>query len=152
MKNTDLATPAQLRKLRVLYNQWHVSDDERRALQQRETGKSSSTQLTVADARKLILYFEGQHQPGRDWQPQAKPAPRPRKPKVADDAPISEEQQQTILKMSAERGFDTAKRRMEFCLRQTKKRWPETNADAKKIIGALAAMRRAGRTARTENK
>jgi hypothetical protein len=112
-----------------------LSDDEYRDALERATRKRSASKLTEPECRLAMAEFERMG---------FKTTSRPKPEKVVAgsdaDAPVTQRQMAKMLTLYEKLGMDEAERRRGFARRQCGKPWPQTRADAQKVIEGLRAM------------
>lgn len=121
-----------------------------RAKVRQVSGQDHTSRLTIAQAGVVLDDLQRRvdaYRPRAETEPAkaapAKPGRAPwgeRGPGTRTEQRITPAQQATILGLYAQLGWTDPKRRTEFCRRQTQQPWPQSMADADKLIEPLMAM------------
>ncbi|MDI3547907.1 MAG: hypothetical protein PWR10_1559 [Halanaerobiales bacterium] len=123
--------------LHVAKNQLGLDDDLYREILYQEAGVKSSTKLSDKGFKKVMRRFEKLGFKSKPKKPKRK---RENKPHGV----ITPGMQDLINELYNKLGWDDSKRQIGFNRRQIGKPWPQTRAEANKIIEALKAMVRRG--------
>lgn len=125
--------------LHVAKAQLGLDDDIYRDILEQETGVRSSTKLNNKTFSKVMLRFETLGFKSRRYKPPSRKS-RENKP----DEIVTPGMQKFIEDLYNKLGWQDSKRRIGFNRRQIKKPWPQSRAEANKVIEGLKAMIRRG--------
>lgn len=133
--------PQQQKVIHVARRALGLDDDVYRDILRTAAGVTSSKDLDARGFRSLMARFEELGFRGtRQARPRSRAVPGERDP----EALVTGEQLRLLRHLFAELGFDTLLRQGAFCERVCKRRWPQTRAEASKVIEALKRMRSRG--------
>lgn len=125
--------------LHVAKSQLGLDDDLYRDILEQEAGVRTSKRLNNHKFKKVMNRFEKMGFRSSNYK-----KPKKRKRKNIPDAMLSPEMQGFIDKLYNKLGWEEHKRRVGFNRRQIGKPWPQTRAEANKIIEGLKAMIKRG--------
>lgn len=112
-----------------------LSDDEYRDTLQRVTGKRSAAKLNDRQCRLVMAEFER-----LGFKTTARPQPEQVVQPGDGSEPVTQRQMAKMLTLYEALGWDDAERRRGFAKRQCGQPWPQTRADAQRVIEGLRAI------------
>ena len=125
--------------LHVAKNELDLDDDLYREILYQEARVKSSTKLSERGFQKVMKRFETLGFKSTNYRP-----PRRRKRENKPGEIVTPGMQGFIDELYDKLDWDDSKRRIGFNRRQIGKPWPQTRAEANKIIEGLKAMIRRG--------
>jgi phage gp16-like protein len=129
-----MITNAQKTLLHVAKSTLHLNDETYRALLKAEAGVTSSNDLDNAGLDRVLKRFGKLGFNNTAHKPRRRRSPTP-------GALRSEQQLELIAKLYRDLGWETDAQQMAFNKKCCHKSWPQTTADATKVILGLERMR-----------